>query len=505
MIRADASARIGTGHVMRCLALAQAWQDAIGNVVLAMAMESPAIEARLRLEGINVVHLSATPGSDEDAYRTCDLAERENAAFIVVDGYHFNSRYQMLIKGSGRRLLFIDDYGHADRYYADLVLNQNIYSNEGIYKKREPYTRLLLGTSYVLLRREFWTWRGWKRNINKTASKVLVTLGGSDPENFTYKVMRSLQQLDTEGLEVVVLVGGHNPNLDELSHASTDSKIPIKLLQNISNMPELMAWADVAISFGGTTSLELAFMGLPTAVLIQAENQVKVAEQLGKAGVAVNLGWHHDLSSQEIQKALMDLLSNSDNRASMAILGQRLVDGCGVTRLLMGMMGEKIIFRPALEGDCKLIYQWANDAETRAASFSQDQISLKEHIQWYEKKILDANCIFLIAFDSVNRPMGQVRFDLDGKEAVINLSIDIRIRWKALSKLVILRATDDLFGKWEVSRISAFIKPNNVRSTKAFEAAGFKYIGRKLVKAHEALHYVKFSPLSSEEIKDGGI
>lgn len=488
---------------MRCLAIAQAWQEAFGEVALAMAMESPAIEARLHIEGIKVVHLSVLPGSDEDAHLTCDLAERENAAFIVVDGYHFDSRYQKLIKGSGKRLLFIDDYGHADRYYADIVLNQNIYAKESIYEKREPYTRLLLGTSYVLLRREFWLWRGWRREINKVAGKILVTLGGSDPENFTLTVIRSLQQLEVDGLEVIVLVGGNNANFDGLSYASAGSKIPIRLLQNCSDMPDLMAWADAAISFGGTTSWEIAFMGLPSAVLIQAENQTRVAEGLGRAGIAVNLGWHNKLCCQSIQKALMDLLSNSDNRASMAALGQRLVDGCGVARLMMEMTGERIVFRPAIKEDCSLIFQWANDPETRAASFSQEPISLEEHIQWYKNKLLDANCIFLIALDNENRPIGQVRFDLDSTEAVMNVSMDAGNRGKGLGKLVILKAADELFGRKDVSRINAFIKPNNMKSTKSFEFAGFKFVGSKVVRGNEALHYVKDRPIWSGEMSNG--
>jgi len=282
LVRVDASAQIGTGHLMRCLALAQAWRDVGGRVVFLMAMESPPLEARLRSEGMEVVHLPVQPGSMDDAIQTADFARQLGADWVVVDGYHFGAEYQRIIKDSGLRLLFIDDIGHAEHYSADLVLNQNIHAHEGLYQNREPYTRLLLGTRYVLLRREFLKWRGWKREIPEVARKVLVTMGGSDPDNVTLKVIQALHQVDMDGLEAIVVVGGSNPNYEELQSAVQDSRFPIRLESNVTNMPERMAWADVAVSAGGSTSWELAFMGVPILNLILAENQQQASTTLSR-------------------------------------------------------------------------------------------------------------------------------------------------------------------------------------------------------------------------------
>src|SRR5215208_338295 len=152
LVRADASAEIGTGHVMRCLALAQAWQENKGTAHFAFASMTPALEAQLRAENMAITSLDASPGSDEDATQTIALAERAGAEWIVVDGYHFDALYQKAIKEANLRLVFMDDYGHASRYWADVVLNQNIYANDALYLNREPDTQLLLGTRYVLLR-----------------------------------------------------------------------------------------------------------------------------------------------------------------------------------------------------------------------------------------------------------------------------------------------------------------------------------------------------------------
>lgn len=508
VIRADSSAKIGTGHIMRCLALAQAWRSVGGRAVFVTAADAPVIESRLKSEGFDVEHISANPGSDEDASLTCDLALLNQADIVVVDGYHFNSKYQVLIKNSGKCLLFVDDYGHAEKYYADFVLNQNIYASEDLYPQREPYTRLLLGSPYVLLRQEFRQWRGWQREIPKVAQKVLITLGGSDPDNVTLKAIKSLQHLKIEGLEAVVVVGGSNSHFEEIKKAAKSSCIPfpIRLVQNTSSMPELMAWADIAVSSAGTTSWELAFMGLPSLSIVLADNQVKVAEKLAKVGVAVNMGWHDRLSEKELGRALMALLSDPLSRASMADVGRSLVDGQGSMRAISSLLERFILLREAHEDDCEMIYKWANDPNTRAASFSTGPIAWEEHIQWFGRTFINPDCMLFIALDIEGHPVGQVRFEMDGSdgsdrsEATISISIDSNFRGRGLGSLVILRASEEIFKRRHISRINAFIKPQNRASIRAFEKAGFSAVGMKIIKGNEALHYIKEN--IRENIKD---
>jgi len=337
LIRTDASAQIGTGHLMRCLALAQAWQDTGGRAVFLMATEVPALEYRLHSEGMEVVHLPVQPGSIDDAAQTVDFSQEVGADWVVVDGYHFGADYQRAVKERGLRLLFIDDNGHAEHYYADLVLNQNIHAHEGLYRNRESYTRLLLGTRYVLLRRGFIKWRGWKREIPEVARKILVTMGGSDPDNVTLKVIQALQQVEVDGLEAVVVVGGGNPHYEELQSAVQGSHFPIRLESNVTDMPELMAWADVAVSAGGNTSWELAFMGVPAFLIILASNQRPIAECLDTLGVVVNLGWFKDVAPTEMTQVMTQLLRAPRTRAEMSKHGRQLVDGMGSERVISAL------------------------------------------------------------------------------------------------------------------------------------------------------------------------
>ncbi len=334
LFRVDASTRMGTGHVMRCLALAQAWQDDGKQAIFVMATEASALETRLRSENIEIEHLSVIPGSVEDAKKTICFAQHIETNWVVLDGYHFDAKYQETLKEAELKLLYIDDCGYANHYYADIILNQNICADENLYLNREPYTQLLLGTRYALLRREFLQWRGWQRETPSVARKVLVTLGGSDPDNATLKVIQALKQVDIENLEAMVVVGGSNPHYEKLSAAIRESPFPISLKRNVTNMPELMAWADIAIAAGGSTSWELAFMGLPSIVLVLADNQKEIVNKLSKLSAALNLGWHKDADCKKIEREISYLLYKTALRVEMTQLVRELVDGKGCIRVL---------------------------------------------------------------------------------------------------------------------------------------------------------------------------
>lgn len=494
LIRADASAQIGTGHVMRGLALAQAWQDAGGCVTFLMSSGASALEERLKAEEMDVVHQSAQSGGADDARQTIELAKQVGAPWVIVDGYHFDATYQRQIKDAGHSLLFIDDYGHAEHYYADLVLNQNIYAGENFYVHREPHTQLLLGLRYALLRREFWTWRDWKREIAPHAHKILVTLGGSDPANATLRVIQALGQMakdDMNGLETIVVAGGSNPHYDELRHTIQTLPLSIRLERSVTNMPELMAWADIAISAAGSTCWELAFMGLPTLATAIAENQRPIATGLEQIGATINLGWHESLSSTEIAQVLSPLLVDAEKRSEMSRRGRELVDGRGAERVYARLQSEKLTLREVREDDCRLLWEWANDPAVRAVSFSSQPISWEDHVEWFHSKINAPNHVIFIALDDEGTPVGQVRYTLEGNEAVISTSVAAHSRGRGFGSIMIHRADQKLFATLDVKVIHAYIKPDNDPSKRAFTSAGYFYLEQTPVQDQTASHYIR--------------
>lgn len=488
LIRTDVTPQLGMGHLMRTLALAEEWITQGGEVVLAFANITEAGLRRAREIGAETVRLDGEPGGEEDATKTAGAAERLGAAWVVADGYHFGDRYQAVIKGAGHRLMVIDDFGHAGRYCADLVLNANIYADESYYVNRYPDTRLLLGPRYALLRREFRRWLGWQRNIPDVAKKILVTLGGSDPHNVTERIIEAVRLIADIPVEVVVVVGGSNPHAARLKEAASGSAI--RLVYDVANMAEWMAWADVAVSGGGTTALELAFMGLPSLLVELSDNQKAVAAALERVGAVKDLGWHVDLTPDRIVQALVGLLQDPQERRQMTQRGRRLVDGKGAERVVGILLGHRILLRKVEEGDCRLLWEWANDPVVRQNSLSTDPIPWDDHVRWFRAKKGDPQVLMYVAELKPGLPIGQVRFDVQGAEAVVSVSIDGRYRGQGLGGRVIAEAAEDMLQKG-VETLLAYIKPGNKASVQAFTKAGFHVMGTKIVDHQPVIQMVR--------------
>jgi UDP-2,4-diacetamido-2,4,6-trideoxy-beta-L-altropyranose hydrolase len=338
LVRCDTSVAIGTGHAMRCLALAQGWQDAGGGAVFAMAQATPAVEERLQRESMGVARLKAEPGSAEDAKETVALAREKQASWVVVDGYLFTAEYQAALKSAGLKVLFIDDNGHAGRYSADLVLNQNAHANEAMYPSREASTRILLGPRYALLRREFAAWRGWEREIPAIARNVLVTMGGSDPDNFTRQAVDGLRAIKDESLRIRVLAGGNNPHLASLEELRTNVGNSIQLVRDATDMPEQMSWADLAVAGAGSACLEMCLMGLPALLVDLAENQTPIANEFARRGTAYHLGSSKTVEPDLVEAETRRLRASAAKRGAMSQRGRELVDGTGAERVVRELL-----------------------------------------------------------------------------------------------------------------------------------------------------------------------
>jgi UDP-2,4-diacetamido-2,4,6-trideoxy-beta-L-altropyranose hydrolase len=323
---------------MRCLALAQAWRDAGGRVTFVMAESTPAIEKRVRGEGAELVRIEGVPGSDFDSEQLVALARVHRPSWVVVDGYQFGSGYQRALKGKQLKVALIDDNGRCGTYAADVVLNQNIHAEESLYKNRETYTKLLLGTKYALLRREFVPAKH-SREISPVGRKLLVSLGGSDPDNVTRRVVEAIEQVAVADLEVVVVAGGSNPHLASLAESVAQSSHSCRILDNVANMQEVISWADLAISAAGGTCWEYCALGLPAALLAVAENQVGNAEALHAAGAARLVGGGSQFSIGEMAQLITRLVNSPSERESLSRTARSLVDGGGASRIISTLMG----------------------------------------------------------------------------------------------------------------------------------------------------------------------
>ncbi len=327
-IQTDAYPEIGTGHLMRCFTLAEGLNDNGHEFFFVTYCESNTLFERLKKENF-VLYLLKTPTSLEESK---EIFKKESPEWVVLDGYHFSPEYQRAIKDSGYKILVIDDYAHLEHYYADIILNQN-YGAEKFSYNAEPHTRFLLGTKYVLLRREFLQHSNYKRQIPVMAQKVLITMGGGDPENNTLKVLRAVNLIETP-LDVRVIIGVSNPHYAPIKKKADESRHNIEILRDVKGMAPLMAWADVAVSAGGTTTWELAFMGLPSLLCIVAGNQEYAVSSLSRDGVFQSIGWVRDRTNKEISDRLVDFIYDKDLRNVMHKKCNTIVDGRGTYRIV---------------------------------------------------------------------------------------------------------------------------------------------------------------------------
>lgn len=340
VIRADASGNIGTGHVMRTLSLAQAWQDLGGQVVMVMAESSAAIDKRLEREDIHKVTVDAERGTAEDARQTLKAATSLNAAAIVLDGYKFGPEYQALMGSAGCPLLVVDDYSHQSEYHADYILNQTVGMTPEPYEGKTGGAVLLLGTDYALLRREFRQFDSSGRVYPEEAKNVLVTMGGSDPDNFTLKVVEGLKAMDRRDWAVSVVVGGSNPHLNSLREAVASAGESFTLEYNVGDMSKLMCKADVAITAGGSTCWELARLGVPMIISVLVDNQRLIAQKLSDKGGALSLGEHAGIWPADIAEILGSLLSDRQRRMALGQRAADMIDGLGAQRVADLLMGD---------------------------------------------------------------------------------------------------------------------------------------------------------------------
>jgi UDP-2,4-diacetamido-2,4,6-trideoxy-beta-L-altropyranose hydrolase len=490
IVRADASVAMGTGHVMRCLALAQAWQDEGDHAVFAMAQSTPGIDERLRAEQIEIICLEADAGSGRDATLTAEVAHSRAADWVVVDGYQFDDKYQCSMKQSGLKLLFVDDLGLGGHYSADLLLNQNVHASERLYCDRENYTRILLGARYAMLRREFKSWRTWEREFDPNGRRVLVTMGGSDPDNVTERVIEALEQSSVSGLEARVLVGNSNPHFSLLEKVAQRSSATIGLLTDARNIAELMVWADVAISAAGSTCWEMCLLGLPAMLIDLAENQRPLAEELDRRGAAMHLGSTKGIRPDKIAAKLQALISSVERRTKMSQRARELVDGEGAQRIVSAMQGARVRLRGADQGDCQLLWKWANDPEVRTVSFSTEPISWERHLQWFHSKLADPNAALYLAVDPKGAPIGHVRYQIDGARAAVSISLAKPWRGRGFGRTILAMATQELFRTSTATIIDAYVKPVNAISLRLFTRAGYKQLTNELVSGQDAIHFV---------------
>ena len=329
IFRADASAIIGTGHVIRSRTLAQALAERGWSTVLAAREVPDALAGSWPGGDSALVRLPAEGPLELDPAR---VAERlgPGASLVVGDRYGLDARWvdATRLATPDAIVLAIDDL--ADRPIpADLLLNQNLGTTDETYARLlPPGTALLAGPMYALVRPEFAALRGRPRDGR--VERLLVFMSGSDRTNVTARAVDALSGL---GRPFDVIVGASYDHLDGL-RSSVAAAHDATLHVNTDEIARLMARADLAVGAPSSASWERCVVGLPTVLVPLADNQVPVGEGLDRAGAGVRLAWQDNVTAADIRAAVEELLADPERVAAMSRAAAAVTDGRGTERVV---------------------------------------------------------------------------------------------------------------------------------------------------------------------------
>lgn len=360
VFRADASLMIGAGHVMRCLTLADALaergykchficRDLPGNLLE---------QIRRRGHGFAALPRGTWPESEnttvhghwlqadwrEDADQTRVELQRLAPQWLIVDHYALDAEWETSVRQRGLRIGVIDDL--ADRQHVgDWLLDQNLGRLAKDYVGKVPVScQCLIGPEYALLRPDFAQWRPYslrRRAQTPVRERILVSLGGVDQNNVTGKILAALAK--TKGLEdtaVTVVLGEQSPWASGVKKQVEDLSLSIELKVGVDNMAELLAKSDLCIGASGSSAWERCCLGVPSWLVVLAENQWGAAKALEASGAAIILRpteegkFSSAISEQPFAKG-----SRKEAFRVMTEASQAVTDGKGVDRVMAVMEG----------------------------------------------------------------------------------------------------------------------------------------------------------------------
>jgi UDP-2,4-diacetamido-2,4,6-trideoxy-beta-L-altropyranose hydrolase len=332
--RVDASLEIGTGHVMRCLTLAESLRIDQVKCYFICREHSGHLISEIRERGF---HVAVLPQKDKpfiltdndinsipahahwlgtdwetDAKETIKSFEGQKIDCLIVDHYALDVFWERTLRSHCDRIMVIDDL--EDRlHYCDILLDQSLGCVAQSYAQLVPsFCEILAGPNFALLRPEFALWRdsSLERRKNTEINHLLVSMGGVDKFDATSKVLTVMEGNPlTKNMHITVVMGPYAPHLNQVKKIATSMAPMVDIKINVNNMAELMMHSDIAIGAAGTTSWERCCLGLPCLIVILAENQRSIATELEKHGCGKVIGDVGDILIH-LNTALKDIMTD---------------------------------------------------------------------------------------------------------------------------------------------------------------------------------------------------
>jgi len=351
-IRVDASIEIGTGHVMRCLVLAEKLQEKGANIRFICRKHKGHLIGLITTKGFKVLVLEPPRKLDAalndngyikwlgvplsvDAYQTKELLMNDSVDLLIIDHYAIDKDWEVILKDQAKKIMVIDDLANR-KHECDFLLDQNFIAD---YQNRYDFLvpsdcKTFLGPSYVLLRPEFYLpFRKLKLRTG-AVKRILIFFGGIDHSNVTGIALSSFLATGHSDIEVDVVVGHSNLYKNEIASVCNMYE-NLHFYCQIDNMAELMNLADLAVGAGGTTTWERCFLGLPSIVISIAENQEEICKSLAKEKVITYLGKKETVDQSCLTRHLQRVIENEAGRTEMSRLSLKLMKDSAISQQMM--------------------------------------------------------------------------------------------------------------------------------------------------------------------------
>lgn len=493
-IRVDASYKIGTGHVMRCLTLANELRKHGARIIFICYEFQGHMIAKLE-EYQYVVHRlpiykshdaqTLLINQEHDVYNIIPILRAQNIDWLIVDHYGLDLWWESQVRLFVKKILVIDDLANRE-HWCHVLLDQNYFASKTEFRYRKlvaEHCRCLLGPQYAMLQPQYAQVRPTLEAHQGHVHRILVFFGGADQSHETEQVLVALNAQQFANIEVDVVIGSNYSNLARMTHL-VEQRPKTRLYQNLPTLALLMKTANLFIGAGGATTWERLCLGLPSIVISVAKNQDEITEVLAKNHFQISLPHNKACTPSDWIHVIKKVIAHPGLLCELSENAKRLVDGLGtkrVSRLILDC--EKIVLRKAALTDKVLLFLWANDPETRKQSFSSSVISMEEHTVWFENKISDSNCVILIGETQRGYPIGQVRFEIRPQlgSALVSISLDKNFRSLGLSEQLLARSIAYLRKLNMQIKLLAEVRAENRSSERLFTKLNFLSIETKRV------------------------
>ena len=502
--RVDSSFLIGSGHVMRCLTLADELRSQGIDTFFICREQKGHLGELIMDRGYPLFVLSQPQTTSEtgwtenrgqyqtwidvsdtiDAQQTLEVLKKKRTCdWMVVDHYALTSAWHRRIKSFGSKIMVIDDL--ADRQYdCDLLLDQTFFRNKTDYQGLiSEKAQLLLGTEYALLRPDFYSLREkalTKRSSFEGVKHVLISMGGVNTLDITKNILAGLETIpNIKYIVFDVVMGRKGEAYEEMKKYASSSSLNINVFAYVKNMADSMLQADLAIGTAGSSSWERCCLGLPALLISVADNQSFLVENLAKSGAIIQIQGKNEILSKNIAKAFETIIGDVKRIKKMSQVAFEMCDGMGTKRTVDAMTSSSGLFiRKANVKDTQLIYEWQSAPSTRKYCRNPQIPSLSEYKKWMKDVISDLNRELMVLTASEG-PVGLVRMDkLDSGVADYEISILISPEQyqKGYGKKALSLARDE----WPDYRLFAEIHKENIASIKLFQSSGYKQLTETL-------------------------